>query len=185
MSSKVILLYGSGPNVGASILKKFAGNGWKTVAVVRTMKDEYKDSADLVLQANFADAQAIQKVYDQVQRELGTPNCVVYNGWCTAQTVFENTANGAQPTPLNHSARTPPNHSLLRPRASRKILPSIQLAATQRPLLPPVDSLSCHQDPRYSYSPATASPRLSYRSSLVWEAEKRLRRTSSRRPPMR
>ncbi|KAL9045819.1 MAG: hypothetical protein Q9214_001207 [Letrouitia sp. 1 TL-2023] len=67
MSRKVILLYGSGPNVGAAILKKFAANGWKTAAVVRTMKDEYKDSADLVLQADFADAQVIQKVYTEVE----------------------------------------------------------------------------------------------------------------------
>lgn len=80
MANKVLLLYGSGPNVGAGILKKFAANGWKTAAVVRTMKDEYKNSAELVLQADFADAQAIQKVYSEVESKLGTPNCVVYNG---------------------------------------------------------------------------------------------------------
>ncbi len=80
MTNKVLLLYGSGPNVGAGILKKFAANGWKTAAIVRTMRDEYKDSADLVLQADFADAQAIQKVYSEVEGKLGTPNCVVYNG---------------------------------------------------------------------------------------------------------
>ena len=80
MSHKVLLLYGSGANVGACILKKFAANGWKTVAVVRTMKDEYKNSADLVVQTDFADASAIQKIYGEVESKLGTPNCIVYNG---------------------------------------------------------------------------------------------------------
>ena len=80
MANKVLLLYGSGPNVGAAILKRFAGNGWKTAAVVRTMKDEYKSSANLVIQADLSDAQAIQKAYDETETKLGTPNCVVYNG---------------------------------------------------------------------------------------------------------
>lgn len=80
MSNKVLLLYGSGPNVGAAILKKFAANEWKTVAVVRTMRDEYKNLADLILQVDFADAQAIPKTYDEVENKLGTPNCIVYNG---------------------------------------------------------------------------------------------------------
>ena len=80
MAKKVLLLYGSGPNVGAAILKKFAANEWKTAAVVRTLKDEYKKSADLVLQADLSDAQAIQKVYQETESKLGTPSCVVYNG---------------------------------------------------------------------------------------------------------
>ena len=80
MANKVLLLYGSGPNVGAAILKKFSANGWKTAAVVRTMKDEYKQSANLVLQADLSDTQAIQKIYDETEIKLGTPSCVVYNG---------------------------------------------------------------------------------------------------------
>lgn len=80
MANKVLLLYGSGPNVGVAILKKFAANNWKTAAVVRTMKDEYKNSANLVMQADLSDAQAIQKAYDETETKLGTPNCVVYNG---------------------------------------------------------------------------------------------------------
>ena len=78
--SKVLLLYGAGANVGAAVLKKFAANGWKTAAVVRTMKDEYKNSADLVLQVDFAKTGEIQKAYSDVESKLGTPNVVVYNG---------------------------------------------------------------------------------------------------------
>ncbi len=80
MSSKVLLLYGSGARVGAAVLQKFASNGWKTAAVVRTMKNEYKKSADLVFQADFTNAEAIQKIYSEVETKLGTPKCVVYNG---------------------------------------------------------------------------------------------------------
>ena len=80
MANKVVLLYGSGPNVGAAILNKFAAKGWITVAVVRTMKDEYRNSANLVLQVDLSDAQAIQKVYDDTETKFGTPNCVIYNG---------------------------------------------------------------------------------------------------------
>ena len=80
MSGKVLLLYGSGPNVGAGILKRFQSEGWKTAAIVRTLKDEYKNTADLVLQGDFADAKAVQNIYNEVESKLGTPSCVVYNG---------------------------------------------------------------------------------------------------------
>ena len=80
MANKVLLLYGSGPNVGAAVLRKFAANDWKTAAVVRTMKDEYKGSANLILQADLSDTEAIQKAYDETETKLGTPSCVVYNG---------------------------------------------------------------------------------------------------------
>ena len=123
--NKVLLLYGSGPNVGAGILKKFAANGWKTAAVVRTLKDEYKSSADLVLQADFADAQAIQKVYSEVDSKLGTPNCVVYNGVYISRKnsrriFFRRSANPPQDIHLSHSAQAPQDPSLLHPKKSQK-----------------------------------------------------------------
>lgn len=80
MSSKVLLIYGAGANVGGALTKKFSANGWKTAAVVRTLREDNKKIADLVLQADFADAEAIQGVYSKVESELGTPSCVVYNG---------------------------------------------------------------------------------------------------------
>ncbi|KAI4159537.1 MAG: hypothetical protein LQ342_006538 [Letrouitia transgressa] len=92
MSRKVILLYGSGPNVGAAILKKFAANGWKTAAVVRTMKDEYKNSADLVLQADFADAQEIQKLYSEV--ETASSSVTGFTKLSSGPKVFIFTGNG-------------------------------------------------------------------------------------------
>lgn len=89
MTSKVLLLYGSGPNVGVAVLKKFASQGWKTAAIVRTLKDEYKDTADVVLQCDFADSKAVQDIYKTVESKLGTPSCVVYNGMWQDTAVFE------------------------------------------------------------------------------------------------
>lgn len=131
MTNKVLLLYGSGPNVGAGILKKFAVIGWKTAAVVRTLRDEYKNSGDVVLQADFADTQAIQKVYSQVESKLGTPNCIVYNGLhnpCTEsrRALFRRSANPPQDIHLNHSAQAPQDPSLLHPKKSQKTLTSIR-----------------------------------------------------------
>lgn len=123
MSRKVILLYGSGPNVGAAILKKFAANGWKTAAVVRTMKDEYQNSADLVLQADFADAQVIQKVYSEVESKLGTPNCVCYNGESLPTTDSRRANCYAKPTLSNHVAPMLQPFLLRRLKNSLTILP--------------------------------------------------------------
>lgn len=133
MANKVLLLYGSGPNVGAGVIKKFAAHGWKTAAIVRTMKDEHKGSADLdlALQVDFADAQAIQKIYSEVESKLGTPNCVVYNGMyisCTESRCapFSRSANPPQGIHLSHSAQARRDPSLLHPRKSQKTLLSIR-----------------------------------------------------------
>lgn len=79
---KVLLIYGAGKGVGTATLKKFAAKGWKTAAVVRTLKDEYEGFADVVLPIDFADLDAVQKAYTDVESRLGTPNCVVYNCGC-------------------------------------------------------------------------------------------------------
>lgn len=175
MSRKVILLYGSGPNVGAAILKKFAANGWKTAAVVRTMKDEYKNSADLVLQADFADAQEIQKLYSEVESKLGTPNCVCYNGESLPITEFSRANRYAKLMLLNRVALTLQTFLLLHPKTSPGILPLIQLHVTQLLLLLSLVLQSCHQDPRCSSSPAMASLHRLCPNSLAWEAERQLR----------
>lgn len=89
MSAPVLLLVGAGANVGLAVLNKFSAKGWKTAAIVRTAKDEYKKAADLVIVADFADSEALGEIYKQVESKLGTPNCVVYNG---QYQIFRNTS---------------------------------------------------------------------------------------------
>lgn len=80
MSSPVVLILGAGANVGLSVSKKFAAEGWKVAAVARTIKDDIKANSALTLSADFADPESITRVFDEVEAKLGTPNVVVYNG---------------------------------------------------------------------------------------------------------
>lgn len=80
MSSPVILVLGAGANVGLSIAKKFAAEGWKVAAVARTIKDEIKANSSLALSADLSDPESMIKIFNEVEAKLGTPNVVVYNG---------------------------------------------------------------------------------------------------------
>ena len=79
MSDHVVLVLGAGANVGLSVVKKFAAQGWKVAAVARSVKDEMKSAATLAIAADFADPESVSKVFDEVESKLGTPNVVVYN----------------------------------------------------------------------------------------------------------
>lgn len=80
MSPSVVLILGTGPNVGLSISSKFAAEGWKVAAVSRSPKDDIKKVAHQVLAADFSDPNEISAIFQKVEAELGTPNVVIYNG---------------------------------------------------------------------------------------------------------
>ena len=79
MISPVLLVFGAGANVGLSVVKKFASEGYKVAAVARTPKDDLKSAAHLVISADLS-KDPVEPIFEQVQKELGTPSVVVYNG---------------------------------------------------------------------------------------------------------
>ena len=81
MASPVLLFFGAGPNVGLSVISKFHSEGYKVAAVARTVKDDLKKAADKVITADLSgDPSNVTKIFEEVEKELGNPNVVVYNG---------------------------------------------------------------------------------------------------------
>ena len=80
MSSNIILILGTGPNVGIHITRHFSENGYKTAAVARNPSVDVNNAADLVIKADFSDASNIKAIFVEVKKKLGVPNVVVYNG---------------------------------------------------------------------------------------------------------
>ena len=86
MSTSVVLILGTGPNVGLSIATKFAAKGWKVAAVSRSPKDDIKKAAHQVIAADFSDPHGISNIFEEVKTKLGIPNVVIYNGTNTCLT---------------------------------------------------------------------------------------------------
>lgn len=80
MSSKVLLIFGAGPNTGLATVKKFANEGYKVAAVSRHPSDELKGSAHLIVPADLKEPAQIEGVFEKVTKELGPPHVVIYNG---------------------------------------------------------------------------------------------------------
>jgi NAD(P)-dependent dehydrogenase (short-subunit alcohol dehydrogenase family) len=84
MSSPVLLVIGAGPNIGLSLLKKFKEEGYQTAAVARTPKDSIADFVDKFYPSDLTGPpENMEEVFKQVQKDLGDPTVVVFNGTLT------------------------------------------------------------------------------------------------------
>ena len=79
MSAPVLLIFGAGANVGLSIARKFKQEGYKIAAVSRTIKDDLKQVADKTIASNL-NPDEVESIFSQVEKDLGVPSVVIYNG---------------------------------------------------------------------------------------------------------
>ncbi|KAL8787188.1 MAG: hypothetical protein Q9195_007879 [Heterodermia aff. obscurata] len=80
MPEPVVLIFGAGANVGLSIARKFKQEGYKVAAVSRTIKDDLKQIADKTIASSLT-PEEVEKIYSEVEKDLGSPNVVVYNAY--------------------------------------------------------------------------------------------------------
>ncbi|KAF1978055.1 hypothetical protein BU23DRAFT_577544 [Bimuria novae-zelandiae CBS 107.79] len=79
MAHKVLFFLGAGRNVGAASVALFKSQGYKITSVARTIKPNVGMYSDMHLTADFSDPQAVEKIFEKVEQNLGVPNVVVYN----------------------------------------------------------------------------------------------------------
>lgn len=88
MSHKPLLvIVGSGPGVGAGIAKKFGSNGFRVVLISRTKSSMERSLEDLRqahieshgVSADAADPGSIKTAFNQVKKEFGATDVMVYN----------------------------------------------------------------------------------------------------------
>ena len=79
MSHPVVLIFGAGANVGLSLATRFKQEGYKVAAVSRTIKDDLKTVAHKTIASSVTPDQ-VTEIFAEVEKDLGTPSVVIYNG---------------------------------------------------------------------------------------------------------
>jgi NAD(P)-dependent dehydrogenase (short-subunit alcohol dehydrogenase family) len=89
--SKLLIMLGSGPGIGVGVSSYFAARGFNKIALLSRTAERLQIDADSVKKAaspgteiktyavDLADTKAIEKALVDVEKDLGTPEVVVYN----------------------------------------------------------------------------------------------------------
>ncbi|KFY49125.1 hypothetical protein V495_00713 [Pseudogymnoascus sp. VKM F-4514 (FW-929)] len=78
-TSPVILILGSGPNIGKHVARAFAAKGYKVALASRSLKEADSTADQLNISSDFTDPESITKAFSKVKSLLGPPSVVVYN----------------------------------------------------------------------------------------------------------
>lgn len=79
-SSRIAIVFGVGPNVGAKVAQQFTTDGYKVTVVSRSGNGVDASSVALSIVADLTDPKSVHGVFEEVRTKLGEPNLVVYNG---------------------------------------------------------------------------------------------------------
>ena len=79
-TSPIILIFGAGPRIGASVAKAFAAKGYKVALASRKASETNNTADEIHIQSDFADPGTVANAFSQVKASLGIPSVVVYNG---------------------------------------------------------------------------------------------------------
>lgn len=85
-TSPVILILGSGPNIGKHVARAFAAKGYKVAQASRSLKEADSTADQVNISSDFSDPESIIKTFSKVKSLLGLPSVVVYNGKTTPGT---------------------------------------------------------------------------------------------------
>ena len=78
VSKLVAFIIGAGPNVGQSVGRTLAQNGYQVAAGSRSAKPN--EDGFLPVALDVAKPESIERAFQTVTKELGPPNVVIFNG---------------------------------------------------------------------------------------------------------
>ncbi|HZB82041.1 MAG TPA: SDR family NAD(P)-dependent oxidoreductase [Rubrobacteraceae bacterium] len=87
MDSKVMVILGAGPGLGAAIARRFAREGFAVALMARrkenlsAIRQEIEDAngTGMTVEADATDAESVAQAFDQVREGLGDPEVFTYN----------------------------------------------------------------------------------------------------------
>lgn len=79
-TSPVILVLGSGPNIGRHVARAFLAKGYKVALASRGAKEEDSNADQVCISADLSDPGCVKGIFSKVEASLGLPSVVVYNG---------------------------------------------------------------------------------------------------------
>ena len=80
MTSPVVLILGSGANVGQHVARSFAAKGYKVALTSRNPKPDDGNKDQITIAGDLADPSSVPTVFEKLKQQLGLPSVVVYNG---------------------------------------------------------------------------------------------------------
>lgn len=79
-TSPVILILGSGPNIGQHVAKAFLAKGYKVALASRRLREEDSTMDQVNIPSDLSDSNSVIGVFSRVKVLLGVPSVVIYNG---------------------------------------------------------------------------------------------------------
>ncbi|KAK2691577.1 hypothetical protein QWA68_007708 [Fusarium oxysporum] len=82
--SPIILILGSGPNIGQSVARKFASEGYRVANASRSQKETESTDKQLNIKTDLTKPLEVADAFSKVKSTFGTPSVVVYNASAAA-----------------------------------------------------------------------------------------------------
>ena len=76
----VILILGSGANIGQHVAQAFAAKGYRVALAARRLKEEDSTKDQVNISSDLSDPDSVIGVFSKVKASLGFPSVVIYNG---------------------------------------------------------------------------------------------------------
>ncbi|KAI1009025.1 hypothetical protein LB504_002009 [Fusarium proliferatum] len=82
--SPIVLILGSGPNIGQSVARKFASKGFRVAIASRSQKEADSTEKQLNIKTDLTKPLEVADAFSKVKTTFGTPSVVVYNASAAA-----------------------------------------------------------------------------------------------------
>ncbi|CCT73881.1 uncharacterized protein FFUJ_09292 [Fusarium fujikuroi IMI 58289] len=82
--SPIVLILGSGPNIGQSVARKFASRGFRVAIASRSQKEADSTDKQLNIKTDLTKPLEVADAFSKVKTTFGTPSVVVYNASAAA-----------------------------------------------------------------------------------------------------
>ncbi|KAG4273149.1 hypothetical protein FPRO04_09986 [Fusarium proliferatum] len=82
--SPIVLILGSGPNIGQSVARKFASKGFRVAIASRSQKEADSTDKQLNIKTDLTKPLEVADAFSKVKTTFGTPSVVVYNASAAA-----------------------------------------------------------------------------------------------------
>ncbi|KAI9706234.1 MAG: hypothetical protein M1820_004809 [Bogoriella megaspora] len=78
-TSPIILILGSGPNIGYHVSEAFRAKGYKVALASRKLNEEESTTDQVHVSSDLSDPESVAGVFSRVKALLGLPSVVIYN----------------------------------------------------------------------------------------------------------
>ncbi|RKK13380.1 hypothetical protein BFJ66_g14383 [Fusarium oxysporum f. sp. cepae] len=82
--SPIVLILGSGPNIGQCVARKFASEGFRVAIASRSQKEADSTDKQLNIKTDLTKPLEVADAFSKVKTTFGTPSVVVYNASAAA-----------------------------------------------------------------------------------------------------